>query len=161
MVCDGVTCYANTETAYIRVDAALVPTTKNTIYRDATEKARTITGVRQYSQITNGEILCKAGITTNVTCGTVTGRGSYTAAAGEYPRYGQKVRVAQGIFTTAIINYGDSGGPLITGANGHNAYGIMAYFSDDTHSPGSKSYFSSVSSALTDMGLTLYVSAAC
>lgn len=37
----------------------------------------------------------------------------------------------------------------------------MAYFSDDTHSPGSKSYFSSVSSALTDMGLTLYVSAAC
>lgn len=157
MSCGGV-CFANVDAAYFRVDSALVPSTRNTVYRQQNVyESWPITGIRGYSEIVNGELHCAAGITSNLRCGQVTGKGAVNYDYTVFPRYGTDVTLYRNVFSTYQLAGGDSGGPVFAYAVSSNfkAYGI--------HSGGGANgeFFGSITYALNDMGLTLCTTAAC
>ncbi len=160
MGCNGVWCDANVDAAYFKVDTTpgLIPaSSRNGIYRDAGNKLYPMTGVRSYASIMNNEAVCKAGISTGLTCGKVTGKGMVRTGFENWPRYGQDVIVHRAIYTDVNANFGDSGGPLFSGGSGHLAYGLSHTLSGG----GTDSTYSAVGYALQDMGLTLCITTAC
>lgn len=154
MACGPAICYANVEAAYFSPDGPLIPSVKNLIYKSGTDKSFQITGYKAYSNVAVGNAVCKAGVVTNYTCGTVTAKGHGFLPGGTGPRYGNlDLDLAKLIFTSATGNDGDSGGPVF---GGPTAYGFSTAKDGSSHVVAS-----SISYSLTELGLTLCVTSSC
>lgn len=154
MSCGPAICYANVEAAYFSPDGPLIPSVKNLIYKNSTDKSFQITGLKTYANIAVGNAICKAGVTTNYTCGTVTAKGHAFVPGGTGPRYGNlDLDLAKAVWTSATTDDGDSGGPMF---GGPIAYGFAT-----AKDGNSKLVASSIGYALSDMGLTLCVTSSC
>lgn len=154
MSCGPAICYANVEAAYFSPDGLLIPSVKNLIYKHATDRSFQITGLKTYANIAQGNAICKAGVTTNYTCGTVTSKGHAVLGGSGFPRYGYlDVDIARAIWTSAATDDGDSGGPVFGGP--------IAYGFTSAKDGNGNLVASSISYALSDLGLTLCVTSSC
>lgn len=138
------------------IGSLLLPnlTNKNGIVYSSTDKTHAITGASSWSSSWVGRSICAIGVKMNLSCGTINSVGSAMIHMAKED-YTARINKGAYAYLANVPQEGDSGGPVLSGGT---AYGFnTAVTTDGT----GKLFFSSVSYALTDLSVSLCVTAAC
>jgi hypothetical protein len=143
-------CDMDSETQLI--NNVILPSSKNIIAYSSSEFSRAITGYSSYSSSWVGRSICAVGISSDQGCGTITSVGS---ASINMRKEHFTARINKGGYASLTIwpKGGDSGGPVLSGG--------IAYGTNTAVTGSGYLFFSALSPALSNLGVTLCTTSAC
>lgn len=145
-------CDMNVEVQLINSLVLSLPSAIDSVLYSSTDTLHDINSYSSWSSTWVGKSVCAIGVSSNLSCGTIQSVG-YVVIDMHKETYYARVNKAAYAYLANPIQDGDSGGPVLNGSVG---YGINTAKTDN-----GQDIFSSLSYALSELGVTLCTTDAC